>query len=332
MTFRLTVDGQRWTSQLSRTAAGLPGLVPLITGHGFGFGAARLAQRATAIGARTVAVDAAHEVDGIRPYFAGSILVRAPLLPSERDQPPCHGVLRTVASAAVVEALAAEGSTIPIVLQLALGGRQAGIAPSCVPGLIPALQRLRLGGLAMVLPVGGDRQHLMAEIVNTLSRLRGAGLEPGVLWLSQPDGAVHQAVAGLQRQLPWLTLRVTIGADLWMGDGSSFAVTGAVLDRHPIAGRGTVIDVSGGADHGLNMNMVAGQHLWLRRRLLRESPFEWQGRRLRYAGTLHARISSLVVPAGVEPPAIGDRLACDVPVTSARFDEVELLDAPAVAA
>ena len=83
MSFRLTIDGPAWDRTLHAVAARNPGLVPVIKGNGYGFGSALLADRARELGVPVVAVGVAAEIDAVRAYYAGDVLVMGPLQRSE---------------------------------------------------------------------------------------------------------------------------------------------------------------------------------------------------------------------------------------------------------
>ena len=85
MTLTLYVDGPRWRSHLSRTAAETPGLVPVAKGNGYGFGVPRLARRTEWLGADTVAVGTYDEVAEVDRRFSGSVLVMQPWRPFGHD-------------------------------------------------------------------------------------------------------------------------------------------------------------------------------------------------------------------------------------------------------
>ena len=56
MPLQLTVDGERWRAHLRRLGDGLPGLVPVAKGNGYGFGLGRLARKAQWLGVEALAV------------------------------------------------------------------------------------------------------------------------------------------------------------------------------------------------------------------------------------------------------------------------------------
>ncbi|MFN8077909.1 MAG: hypothetical protein U0Q15_21155 [Kineosporiaceae bacterium] len=56
-------------------------------------------------------------------------------------------------------------------------------------------------------------------------------------------------------------------------------------------------------------------------------PYTWAGLRLRFADVPHMQVSMLLVPEGVQPPRVGQRLDVAVRLTTSRFDEVVLREA-----
>ena len=353
MTFRLTIDGPAWDQALHEVAARTPGLVPVIKGNGYGFGAALLADRCTDLGVPTLAVGVASEIAPVRTYFAGDVLVMAPLQLAElAAMPPVtagHGdhVLRTVAHPEVLRAVAAIADPPRVVLELDSPVHRHGILPSEVFDLLPTLRRVPLAGVALHLPVDqadGDRWRAAQSALRSMAGLRAAGVEPGTLWISHLS---DNDVVRLGRQDPLTQVRTRVGTRLWLGDRSTFAASGAVLDTHPVlrhqaigyrqrrSPAGTVLVVSGGTAHGIGLQASAARGGW--RDLARgavagaahgagltPSPFHWAGRRLRFADVPHMQVSMLLVPAGTPAPAVGERLPCDVRMTVTTFDEIEV--------
>ena len=101
MSFRLTVDAERWRAHLDAVRAEVPGLVPVVKGNGYGFGPELLAGEARRLGADTVAVGVRSEVPAVRASHAGDVLVMEPLRPGEAAAATTReddaGVIRTVA-------------------------------------------------------------------------------------------------------------------------------------------------------------------------------------------------------------------------------------------
>ena len=130
---------------------------------------------------------------------------------------------------------------------------------------------------------------------------------------------------------------------------------GTVLDVHPLE-RGThygyrrrraprdchLVVVSGGTAHGVALEaprtvrgpVGRGKALavgTLAAANLSLSPFRWAGKQRWFAEPPHMHVSLLLLPASVEPPAIGTELDCDVRLTTLHPDAVAPLPAPATA-
>jgi alanine racemase-like protein len=349
MTFRLTIDVPAWDRSLHEYAARTPGLVPVIKGNGYGFGAALLAGRSSNLGVHTVAVGVTTEIAAVRAGFAGEILVMGPLQRYEiaalATETPDPNVLRTVAHRDVLRALADLPNPPRVVLELDSPVHRHGILPQELSDLVPALRRLSIDGLALHLPSGGDRWPAALAALRSVTRLRAAGVDVSTLWVSHLSSA---EVTRLSQEDPSIRVRARVGTALWLGDRSNFVANGTVLDAHPAprneaigyrqrrSPAGTIVVVSGGTAHGVGLQGSSPRGRWrdLARAAvagaahgagLAPSPFRWSGRRLRYADVPHMQVSMLLVPAGVTPPEVGERLQCSVRMTVTTFDETEML-------
>ncbi|GAB3242310.1 alanine racemase [Kineosporia babensis] len=340
MTFRLSIDEPRWQSGVRRAAQQLPGLVPVIKGNGYGFGRERLAQLSARLGVDTVAVGTESEIASVRRFFHGTIAVMAPLtLADLRSSTPAIGVLRTVAHADVVRRLA-ELDGPEVVLELDSPVHRHGVTLTELPELAEPLRRVRLAGVAMHLPSGGDRRRVLDSVHQALAALRAAGITVSTLWVSHLSASELASIQGVE-------VRPRVGTSLWLSDRQSFTVTGTVLDvrrmppRQAVGYRqrrfsgGTLLVVSGGTAHGVGLYASAA-HAGLRDALKgavlgavrgagwAPSPFHWQGHRLNFADVAHMQVSMLAVPEHRAAPAVGDRLICDTRMTVSTFDAVEL--------
>jgi hypothetical protein len=70
-----------------------------------------------------------------------------------------------------------------------------------------------------------------------------------------------------------------------------------------------------GRGKALAMGTLAAANLSL-------SPFRWAGKQRWFAEPPHMHVSLLLLPASVDPPAIGDELDCDVRLTTLHPDRV----------
>jgi alanine racemase len=349
MTFRLNIDEGRWDESVRRAAREYPGVVPVIKGNGYGFGRERLAALSSRLGVNTVAVGTQAEVPGVRRNFHGTIAVMAPLTPADRQVASAQ-LIYTVAHAEVVLRLAASSAPQPqVILELDSPVHRHGVQLDELPRLAAAVRRLRLAGVAMHLPSGGDRRTVVASVHRALAALREAGIAPGTFWVSHLSAAELAAVRAVH---PTLRIRPRIGTGLWLADRGAFSVTSTVLDVRRMPSRqavgyrqrrfagGTLLVVSGGTAHGVGM-YASSAHSGLRD-VLRgvvvgavrgagwaPSPFRWAGHRLHFADIAHMQVSMLAVPGHLPPPVVGDQLTCDVRMTVSTFDEVESTPAAA---
>ncbi len=352
MSFRLQVDGRRWEAHQRAVLAEDPRTVPVVKGNGYGFGRALLAGRAAELGVPTIAVGTRAEVADVRAHHRGDVLVLDPLLPgwTTRDDdgagPPDSRLVRTVARMDVlaqVSDLARLGSAPRVVVELESPVQRHGIGWDRLAEMHALLRGVEHRGFSLHLPLSGDNVRTTAAALERLSRLSAT---PSTLWVSHlPAGEA----ARLEAAAPAGTrLKVRTGTRLWLGDRGALQATGTVLDARPVrrgevvgyrqrrvAGAGTVLVVSGGTAHGVGMEAPrAGVGACGRaREILRGlahgvrnpvSPFRWRGHLLAYADLPHMQVCMLLVPDGERPPVLGERLPCDVRMTTSTFDEVDV--------
>jgi alanine racemase len=345
MSFTLYVDESRWRAHLAATVAATPGIVPVIKGNGYGLGNQRLAAEAALLGVDTVAVGTADELPAVTSAFPGDVLVLTPSYPRPFDDPTG----RVVQTAAHLETLRA-GDGARVLVEALTSMHRHGLDAGQLPALAAALTDVRLEGLAFHLPM--DRHggyDPAAEVDGWLRRFAAAGVPTGTAWIS------HLRAAELDRlrsAFPATTFRPRIGTSLWLGDRGALVARGTVLDVHQLE-RGThygyrrrraardshLVVVSGGTAHGvaleaprtvrgpagrgkaLAVGTLAAANLSL-------SPFRWAGKQRWFAEPPHMHVSLLLVPASVDPPAIGTELDCDVRMTTLHPDAVAPLPPP----
>jgi alanine racemase len=349
MTFRLSIDGPAWSRTLREVCDRSPGLVPVIKGNGYGFGAGLLAARCADLGVATVAVGVPSEIVPVRTAFGGEVLVMAPLRLEELTasiavSPPAADLLRTVAHADVLRAVAELSMPPRVLLELDSPVHRHGISLAELPALAGSLRRVPLAGAAIHLPMGGNRRAVTRSVLDAVSALRATGVHLESLWVSHLSSA---EIDWLRLEEPGIAIRPRVGTGLWLADRRTFRVSGTVLDAHPVpaheligyrqrrSAAGTLVVVSGGTAHGVGLRAgsAGGRRIDLLRAAMAgaahgagfsPSPFHWAGHRLRYADVPHMQVSMLLVPAGTRPPAVGERLTCDVRMTVTTFDEVDI--------
>ncbi len=163
------------------------------------------------------------------------------------------------------------------------------------------------------------------------------------LWVSHLTAAeVGQAA----RLAPSAQVVSRVGTRLWLGDRGALRPTGTVLDVHRLrrgdrygyrqrraARAGWLLVVAGGTAHGVALSAPTAAASARQRAVAAGtgaleaagrslSPFHVAGKQRWFAEPPHMQCSMLLLPVDVAPPAIGDRLAVDVRMTTARFDEV----------
>ena len=347
MTFTLYVDEQRWRAHLRAALDATPGIVPVMKGNGYGVGNARLAAEAARLGVDTVAVGTTDELPSVLEAFPGDVLVLTPAYPGPFEDASGR-VLQTAAHLETVQA--AVGTGARVVVECVTSMHRHGLPQRDVPALAAALPGVRLEGLAFHLPMDRHGGYRPAdEVAGWLRKLAAAGVPTDVAWVSHLTAA---ELTGLRADFPDITFRPRIGTSLWLGDRDALQARGTVLDVHKMA-RGThygyrrrraprdswLVVVSGGTTHGvaleaprtvrgpvgrskaLALGTLAAANLSL-------SPFRWAGRQRWFAEPPHMHVSLLLLPASVQPPAIGTELDCDVRYTTLHPDRVAPL-APA---
>ncbi|HLK95294.1 MAG TPA: alanine racemase [Nocardioidaceae bacterium] len=348
MPLTLHVDGDRWRASL-RTTADRYGseLVPVVKGNGYGFGLAGLARRCQWLGVGCVAVGTYAEAPAVLSRFGGSVLVLEPwrdFLPAVRaGEARDPRLVHTVGRLDDLAALSAHPGARILVEALTSMGRH-GMSRhdlAAAAGLVRR-GRLRLEGLALHLPLAGDREP---EAEHWAAVLEASHLDTRRLWVSHLSA---DQVDRLRRARPSLTVTPRVGTGLWLGDRGALRVGATVLDAHQVAGgdrvgyrqraitrAGTVLVVSGGTSHGIGLEAptsVPG----LRRRaaaLARGgldaagfalSPFRVGGRQRWFVEPPHMQVSLLFLPAGVPAPPVGSEVDADVRFTTTTFDAVDL--------
>jgi alanine racemase len=346
MPLTLHIDTYRWRTHLAGVLARYPGIVPVIKGNGYGVGLARLAQEAERLGTDTVAVGSIDEVATVAAGFGGRIVVLQPHHPAVPEPPlaePVSGrVVRVVATSEAAVKVA--GSGTPVILEAMTSLRRHGLEPDELVTARTALADHEFAGFAMHLPLGGGRARDAAEEVGErLDRLREAGLLPADVWVSHVSA---DGLDALRDAHPDARLRPRIGTQLWLGDPDAMTVTSTVCDVHRVRrgerygyrGRrapwdGTLVVLAGGTAHGLGLQapryvrglrarIALGAEFGLAELNWARGPFTIGKRRPMLAEPPHMQVSLVLLPAGVEPPAIGSEVPVQVRKTTARPDRV----------
>jgi len=348
---QLSVDGERWRAHLRRLSEGLPGLVPVAKGNGYGFGLGRLARKAAWLGVDALAVGTYEELPEVADRYAGDLLVLTPWRPfadpgtlAVKHRPR---VVHTVSRLEDLEALLAVDPQARLVLERLTSMRRHGLSAEdlrTAVARVSAHRQARLEGVAVHLPI--EQGAHLAEVERILAEVNAqAGPRIGQVWVSHLSG---EELTRLQDAHPDLRVRPRIGTDLWLGDRGALTVTSTVLDVHPLAkgeafgyrGRaapkdGHLLVVSGGTAHGIGLESpMSGSGLRDRAATAARggldalgrvrSPFWVGGEQRLFAEPPHMQASMLFLPAGAEVPVVGDLVDARVRYTATTFDRVEV--------
>jgi hypothetical protein len=269
MSLTVHVDGPRWAAHHDRVAAAFPGLVPVVKGNGYGFGATACGKAAVRLGVDTVAVGTVGELTDVAAAFPGQLLLLEPWHP--RTSPSLAALSAVVsldrliltvadrdALAALAAAVPASGVDVVVEAETSMarfgmtGPQLAEAVGASVVGSAIADDRLRLRGLALHLPLTQPAIRHIGLLTDDGSNASGRELEAiggragwqqalalldsrpngevDTLWLSHLTADEAETVTRVLGDVP---LRHRIGSRLWL-DAGSFHVTATVLAVHAV--------------------------------------------------------------------------------------------------
>lgn len=346
----LRLDIERWREHLRVVAEATPGLVPVIKGNGYGYGHDRLAGESARVGADTVAVGVAAEVERVRDRFAGDVVILQPWRPAsgaagaEWDRLlDDDRVIITVSRIADLKALAASGRRTRVLIEVLTSMRRHGVPAEDLAEAIKSLGDLRFEGWTIHLPLYDKDRYPEAE---RLSRAALAAA-PGTLWLSHLPS---EDVVGLSRQLGGGTpvpVRLRVGTRLWLGDEGSRRTVAEVLDVHPVRRGvrigyrqrpapidGWIVIVAGGTSHGIGMEAPTAAASLRQRAIsmatgsleaagLALSPYTIAGRKRWFCEPPHMQSSMVFLPKSQRPPEVGQEVPVELRLTTATVDRIE---------
>jgi len=323
----LTIDEARWRAHLASVVAGMPALVPVVKGNGYGLGIKRLAVEAVALGARELCVGTVHELAHL-PAGGPTPMVLTPALRHELAGIRSDAVL-VVGSPAHLEELLAGGWRGPVVVKVQTSMRRYGVAPAGAAGLAErcAAHGMAVRGwslhppLASAPPVGPSAAMTGAE-ANLVELGRLVHALPGGLpvYVSHLDA---EGWASLRAAHPSRDLRIRLGTALWHGDKATLHLGADVADVTPVAAgdrvgyRRTEVPVDGhlvlvtaGSSHGVG-RLAGGL-----------SPFHFGRRRLLLLEDPHMHTSMCVAASGDPCPGVGDVVDVQRPLIHTWPDRV----------
>ncbi|MGI9084693.1 MAG: alanine racemase [Aeromicrobium sp.] len=342
MTFDLRVDAARWRRHLAGVAVSTPGIVPVVKGNGYGLGRDLLAAEATALGCPTLAVGTYSEVPAALAAFAGDVMVLSPWRPFLTDVTYDDRVVHTVGRVEDVEALAARGEAVRVVVEGETSMARHGFDRHELAAAAAAMGDLRVEGFAVHLPMAGAN---LTEAEGWAAALGASQLETETLFVSHLTAV---ELAELRERRPDLDVRPRIGTALWLGDLGAFDVRSTVLDRHrvsrgervgyrqrPIPREGFLLVLAGGTSHGLGLEAPRATGTVLQRgKTLAKggleaagfsmSPFTVDGKQRWFAEPPHMQASLVFLPSAARPPEVGDTVSVAVRYTTTTFDAITL--------
>jgi alanine racemase len=339
----LYVDESRWHAHQQHVRDAHPGIVPVLKGNGYGFGLARLAGEAAALGVDTVAVGTYHEVATAVERFTGSVMVLAPWRPFETRAAFDSHVVHTVGRLDDLRSLGARDATPRVVLERLTSMRRHGFSARELREAADLLDGVALEGVALHLPISKG-SHL-TEVNRLMTDVVAAGLPTRRVYVSH---LTDIELGTLRGTYPDFEFRPRIGTELWLGDRGALSVRATVVDVHAVErgdvfgyrsrtapANGTILVVAGGTANGIGLEAPTGGAT-LRDRAARlaqggldaagfvRSPYTVDGKHRLFAEPPHMQVSMLFLPSGAAVPAVGDEVDVRVRFTATTFDETVL--------
>ena len=304
MTVLLTVDRTRWSAHLYHTLEQIRAVatpVPVVKGNGYGFGRHALVKIA-AEESTTICVGTIHELDGLPDSLTPVVLT--PTLAG-----PTPSAILTVSNEEHVTPLV--GSAQRVIIKLASSMHRYGGSSSLVQHALDG--GLDVAGVAIHLPLIATDDERVAEVNALLDPIPTS--IPA--WLSHIDPSL---IARLPESRTYL---LRAGTTLWHGDREALHLSTDVIDLRPIrAGEhagyrktdviedGHLVMVGAGSAHGVHP-LADGR-----------SPFHFNRQRVDMFESPHMHTTMLFIPQNTAPPAIGDTIDLQRPLTQTIIDEV----------
>jgi alanine racemase len=340
MPVTLYIDGERWRAHLRSVADSRPGLVPVAKGNGYGLGLGRLARKSDWLGADLLAVGTYEEIPAVAQRFHGDLLVLTPWRPWVTPGPYEDRVVHTVGRLEDLGALADRGDRPRVVLEFRTSMGRHGLSADDVEPARPYLDRTRLEGIALHLPMTRANSD---ETERWVDVLREAGLPATQLFVSHLAATEETAV---QERHSELKVRPRVGTALWLGDRAALHPRATVLDVHAVSRGdrvgyrqrriprdGSLLVVAGGTSQGIALESPAANTSARQRAIALArggldaagfalSPFTVDGKQRWFAEPPHMQASLLFLPPSAQTPAVGDEIDVDVRFTTTTFDRV----------
>lgn len=337
------LDATRWHEHLDRVVGETPAIVPVVKGHGYGFGLVRLAAECRRLGLGPVAVGMPSEVAVVRDVAEGDVVVLQPYDPSDglaTTLTKDPRVVTTVSRLDDLRGLAAAAGRPRVLVEVLTSMRRHGLAPDELAEAGRLLADVTFEGWTIHLPL-----RTQDRAVEALGLARTAlAAAPGTLWLSHlPADEVRRLGEALGTPV-----RARVGTRLWLGDSAGRRTTASVLDVHRVAkgeragyhgrvvpGAGWVVVLAGGTSHGVGLEAPTSATTWRQRATALASgsleasgralsPFTLDGRKRWFLEPPHMQSSLVFLPASATPPRVGDEVPLELRLTIATPDAVVL--------
>lgn len=313
VTVRLSVRTAIWRSQVAQMAAGVPGLVPVVKGNGYGFGRLRLAGLAAEF-ADTIAVGNVHELMGLPSVC--DVVVLTPTLEPLGEHAAAVAPILTVGRTEHLDALGDQPSRIIVKVASTMG--RFGVDPAGLPALIDDATRRGhvVEGVSIHPPIAGTDEDHVREVVGVLDSVDPAF----IVWISHvsPDG-----VASLPDSHRY---RLRIGTALWHGDKLALHLTADVLDvravdagtpvgyqQEAVPAGGHIVVIGAGTANGV-APLTDGQ-----------SPFHFDRTRIALHEPPHMHVSMGFIPSGEPLPSVGGSVDVQRPLHMTTVDDYRWL-------
>ncbi len=345
----LHVPAADWRAHQRRVQASTPGLVPVAKGNGYGFGLARLAAEAQALGVDTLAVGTGAEVAHVRDAFAGRIVVLQPWRAGEPGAEDLLGDERIIHTVSRVEDLAhlsASDHRPTVLLELLTSMRRHGLAVSELQSVRKVLadSRVEVAGWTVHLPMPAATGS-NADEAERLAK-SGLAVRQAPVWFSHLTTDDYDRL----RATLFIETRLRVGTELWLGGSVRRRTTATVLDVHPVKrgekvgywqrsvpSDGQILVLAGGTAHGIALEAPTAATT-ARQRLISvvngsaealgfaRSPYTIAGKKRWFVEPPHMQSSMVFVPGSKGIPAVGDEVPVELRLTTATVDEVVLED------
>lgn len=349
MSLELVVKKQRWLTHQEKIHAQFPALVPVVKGNGYGFGMSALTEAANHLGCDLLAVGTVEEIAQVRAAgWPKKILLLAGAHQLFAEHPELAGdenLIVTVSSLAELETAIVKSpphSKILVEVMTSLG--RTGISPSQLEeaARILAQSKVDFAGWSLHFPMRRKNNYSDAkQLANAALAIKAAPV-----WLSHLSADDYAKLRGEIAEKHQVETHIRIGTKLWLGDPKSYQVQAEVMAIRPVSAgsrvgywqnkirkNGYVVVLSGGTANGVSVAAPSPAASWRQILITLAEAF---------LTIFHRNCSPYALTSGVkshliEPPhmqccllfadkdpglAVGDKVAVNVRITTAKFDAV----------